>query len=137
MNTTSIIENAVINGITVNSSTTSRQYNVCDLMKLDKDSFEALYIGVNRLLEGYQKGGLWKNYDKKTQEVMSQKTLLEEIFKIRRQKEDQEKTQKTLQKQADKMRAIFMSAQDEKQIQRIKSLSQEDFDKEMAKWMDE
>lgn len=137
MNTTSIIENAVINGITVNSSTTSRQYNVCDLMKLDKDSFEALYIGVNRLLEGYQKGGLWKNYDKKTQEVMSQKTLLEEIFKIRKQKEEQENTQNVIQKQASKMKAIFMSAKDEKEIQRIKSLSQEDFDKEMAKWIDE
>ena len=59
------------------------------------------------------------------------------IIKIRKQKEDQEKTQNAIQKQASKMKAIFMSAQDEKQIQRIKSLSQEEFDKEMAKWMDE
>lgn len=81
-----IIYNAVINKIIVGGKFGSNVYTVTDLMDLNTETLDAIYVSISNAISKLNSNSLIKR-DRSIKSLLDQQQLVETIFNIKKEKE--------------------------------------------------
>ena len=117
-----IIYNAVINKTTVGGKFGSNIYTVTDLMDLNIETLDAIYVSISNAISKLSSNSLIKR-DRSIKSLLDQQQLVDTIFNIKtEQQAELVKTQKEVKNKQDKLN-ILRAAKQLKVIEDINKLS--------------
>lgn len=131
MNKQEIIAKAVLEQTKIGSKFGAKAYNVSELMELNNSSLNELYTQLADLKEKTATKSLFDN-EKKSSDVEFKMLLLKTIFDYKKELADKvAKAAKTREDNNRKL-GILLNAKEAAEIERIKALSPEELEKEIA-----
>lgn len=129
-----LIGYAVINGITIPGKFSNDEYDVVELFQLHLNTLDEMYRRLVKARANLEIGSLLENTkNSKLTVINEQVALIEAIVKVRLDIEAKAKTAEKERAEKAKTLSLLTQAKDAKEIDRIKNLSIDELNAEIAK----